>query len=595
MPSRRASRTSRSCSASPGCSSCCSWSRRTGPRPPRPCSTPTTRCGSRSCADWLAGQGWYDLDRSRASPPRLRVALVAADRCRARRHALDLRPVRRCRACRAADAHRLADAVAAADHGGHRRDRLAHRRPRGRADRAAAGAGRACRRSTSSGPAASIITMCRSRSRCSWSPRPCGPTACAGRPSRRARVTGLALAIGLECLPYLVVCAAAFAAALRRRSRRRAGRGRLRPGARGVLARRLPRRSSSPAIGDAASATPSRSTGWRWCVAGGLGLVARRHAVRERPACRRGSRWAGATAALRPRLFVWIEPRCLAGPYAMMEPAVWAIWLAHVREMQPLVRADGRKPAHRDRDRDVPGGGAARRRRAAARSRPAPRFRLPGGEPPRCVAAFVTTLAAIKAYSYATWLGMPLVAAFALHLFAALRLHTLVPRFAVGLMLTPAALSIGAISIANAAGLHEPREPSRAPERAACLETANYAPLARLPAGPDRRRYRLRSVPAGADAAFDSGRALSSALRPGSLRRTRSSRRRRDAARACRAAPRRRLCGHLRTAAADDLAGPRLEASLWGRLQANDIPAWLERVADATAVPGLSREVVSES
>ena len=35
----------------------------------------------------------------------------------------------------------------------------------------------------------------------------------------------------------------------------------------------------------------------------------------------------------------------------------------------------------------------------------------------------MTTLAAIKAYSYATWLGMPLVAAFALHLFAALRLQ----------------------------------------------------------------------------------------------------------------------------------------------------------------------------
>ncbi len=29
-----------------------------------------------------------------------------------------------------------------------------------------------------------------------------------------------------------------------------------------------------------------------------------------------------------------------------------------------------------------------------------------------------------------------------------------------------------------------------------------------------------------------------------------------------------------------DLEGPRLEASLWGRLQANDIPAWLERVPD---------------
>ena len=96
------------------------------------------------------------------------------------------------------------------------------------------------------------------------------------------------------------------------------------------------------------------------------------------------------------------------------------------------------------------------------------------------VSAFVTTLAAIKAYSYATWLGMPLVAAFALHLFAALRLKSLVPRFAVGLMLTPAALSIGAISIANAAGLADRESFSRA-ERAACFDTANYAALRACP------------------------------------------------------------------------------------------------------------------
>src|SRR5262249_22626064 len=60
--------------------------------------------------------------------------------------------------------------------------------------------------------------------------------------------------------------------------------------------------------------------------------------------------------------------------------------------------------------------------------------------------------------------------------------HTLVPRFAVGLLLTPAALSIGAIGIANAAGLDK-YENTGSPGREACFETANYAALARLPAG----------------------------------------------------------------------------------------------------------------
>ena len=99
------------------------------------------------------------------------------------------------------------------------------------------------------------------------------------------------------------------------------------------------------------------------------------------------------------------------------------------------------------------------------------------------IAAFITTLAAIKAYSYATWLGMPLVAAFALHLFAALRLHS-------------AASALRRRTDADAGRALDrgdqhrqcgrSRTTARAsarPEREACLKTENYAPLARLPAG----------------------------------------------------------------------------------------------------------------
>ena len=62
---------------------------------------------------------------------------------------------------------------------------------------------------------------------------------------------------------------------------------------------------------------------------------------------------------------------------------------------------------------------------------------------------------------------MPLVAAFALHLFAVLRLQSLVPRAAVGVLLTPAVLSLGAITIANAAGLDDHDSFNRAESR--CL------------------------------------------------------------------------------------------------------------------------------
>ena len=127
------------------------------------------------------------------------------------------------------------------------------------------------------------------------------------------------------------------------------------------------------------------------------------------------------------------------------------------------------------------------------------------------VSAFVTTLAAIKAYSYATWLGMPLVAAFALHLFAALKLQSLVPRFAVGMLLDAG----GAVDRGDQhRQCGRPRRPRdlQSP-RARGVPEDRKLRAAREPAErPDRRRHRFRPVPAGAHAAFGAGRAVSPAL-----------------------------------------------------------------------------------
>ena len=127
------------------------------------------------------------------------------------------------------------------------------------------------------------------------------------------------------------------------------------------------------------------------------------------------------------------------------------------------------------------------------------------------LASVVTTLAAVKGASYAAWLAMPLVAVLALHLFAALHLQSLLPRAAVGVMLTPAVLSLGAITIANAAGIGA-QDSFHKTESNACFESESYAALARLPRRPDRDRHRLRAVPAGADAALGAGGALPPAL-----------------------------------------------------------------------------------
>jgi hypothetical protein len=292
-------------------------------------------------------------------------------------------------------------------------------------------------------------------------------------------LTGLALAVGLECLPYLLVCAAMFA--LRYTLDQNGARAAADYGL--ALA-------ASAAAGFLVIVDPAHwSRGFcdaialNWVglvVAGGAGLwLAATLAPSERMAVRFAC--VAATAAVSVALFLWIEPRCLKGPYALMDPAVWPIWLAHVREMQPLVPLLAKSPLTAIAIAAFPVAALV----AALVLMRQDAMRRDFGYLAAVAAfmvAFVTTLGAIKSYSYAAWLGMPLVAAFALHLFALLRLHTLVPRFAVGLLLTPAALSIGAISLANAAGL-EDRENFIRPERQACLKTENYAPLARLPAG----------------------------------------------------------------------------------------------------------------
>jgi hypothetical protein len=293
-----------------------------------------------------------------------------------------------------------------------------------------------------------------------------------------AALTGLALAIGLECLPYLIVCAAAFA--LRYVFDRNGGQA--------VADYGLTLAASAAAaffviVGPEHWTRPvcdAIAINWLALVGiGGLGLAAAGYFASARVTVRLCC--ALAIGALATGVFLALEPRCLQGPYAMMDPQVWAIWLSHVREMQPLIPLMAKSPLTAIAIATFPiaalvaavlllRSGALRRDFAYLAATAA------------FASAFLTTLAAIKAYSYATWLGMPLVAVFTLHLFALLRLKALLPRFAVGLLLTPAALSIGAISIANAAGLSD-RESFNRPEREACLKTAGYAQLAHLPAG----------------------------------------------------------------------------------------------------------------
>src|SRR4051794_25435576 len=289
-------------------------------------------------------------------------------------------------------------------------------------------------------------------------------------------VTGLAMAIGLECLPYLLVCAAAFAVryaadAKNAQAARHYGLALGASSLAGLLIIARPDHWSRAACDEIA-------VNWvGLTVIGGVGLAVAATLATPRLAVRCAQ--VAAIGALAIALFVWIEPRCVHGPYAMMDPAVWPIWLTHVREMKPLVRLIIESPSTGIGLATFPLVGVAVVAVLARRMRSDFGFLVAAAA---LLASVATMLASIKGASYATWLAMPLVAAFALQLFAQLRLQSLLQRFAVGMFLTPAVLSFGAITIANAAGLGT-SESHKGTEAESCFKNASYVPLAHLPPG----------------------------------------------------------------------------------------------------------------
>jgi len=390
-------------------------------------------------------------------------------------------------------------------------------------------------------------------------------------------LTGFAIGIGLECFPYLAVCGAAIG--LRYAIDRSGARAAAQYGAAlaisslAVFLLLVGPGSWTHAVCD------TIAINWIALVGlGGIGLAA----ASVRPSASAAVRLSCAVAigAVATGVFLSLEPRCLNGPFAMMDTEVWSIWLTHVREMQPLTTLILTSPATGAAVASFPAL-ALLATLLLLRDRTARHdfgYLVTFGA---FGIAFVTMLATVKGYSYATWLGMPLVAAFALRLFRTLQLESLVPRFALSLWLTPAVLSGGVVGIAQAAGFNDGSANIDRPERDACFKSASYAPLAQLPAGViatdlDFGPFLLALTPHSVVAA--PYHRLSSGIR--GMHRIFAS----PADEAHRllqgfGATYVAMCGSL---SPSDLEKSSLDTSLWSRLQANEIPSWLERVPGGT-------------
>jgi hypothetical protein len=405
-------------------------------------------------------------------------------------------------------------------------------------------------------------------------------------------LTALGLAIGFEALPYLAVCGAAFA--LRYVFDAKAS---------------VMLRDYAIALGACVLAAFFVSVGpAHWtrslcdnlafnstvAVFAGSAVLALASAFPSRNIVIRAA-GIGLAAAASLTALIATEPRCLAGPYAMVDPAIWPIWLADVRENQPLIRVLSENPLTGAAIAAFPAAALVATLMLMREETMRRQFAFLAAAAVFLVAV-ATMILAIRAYSYAMWLGMPLMAAGGLKLFAALHLTTLRARLIAGVFLTPLALSSGAITVAVAAGFEDKNSFIRA-DSAQCFRNDAYAQLAQLPPGlvigdvsygPFVLALTPHTIMSAPYHRFSSGilaahRALAAPPEDARTLLTQMG-----AAYVV-------ICGPRPPAG---LAEPARGASLWAALAAGRVPAWLELVSgkgEAFSVYRLRKATASEA
>jgi hypothetical protein len=272
--------------------------------------------------------------------------------------------------------------------------------------------------------------------------------------------------------------------------------------------------------------------------------------------------------------FAAVEPRCLGGPYAMMDPTARALWLDHVPEMRSLLETAREMPVLATWIATFPAlalvAAAGLGFDPGVRRNPAYHV----GAAALLMSA-VLTIVVIRGFSYSIWFGMPLMAVWMLRLFVRLELTSAPVRAIATLAVAPLTLSLAASTLA-----HATVTPTVAiPDQRTCFDEASYADLARLPPGTvavnvlDYAPHVLALTPHAVMAA--PYHRLSAAIL--------------DNYRAFTASPEaareifRRdhvdylaTCGDRGPVGADAAA---LKAGLWGLLQTDRVPDWLVPVA----------------
>ena len=391
-------------------------------------------------------------------------------------------------------------------------------------------------------------------------------------------LTALALVIGFECLSFLVVCGAAMGA---RYAFDRAG---ARPAADYGLAL-----AASAAVTFVLVVGPDHRARMLCdaiainmtapVIVAGLGLALAGRIAPQSMGARFGLMLATGVVAI--AVFAVMEPRCLKGPFGMVDPALASIWLDHVSELETFASMTRGSPA-------MGAGFAAFPLAGLICALLLMRERELRGDFGFLVSAAMLAagigmmLLLVKMSYYTMWFAMPFVAAVGVRLFDRLKLQSVAARFLLAVLLAPAVLTAAALSVVKAAA-SAPSAPQHDMRREiGCFKSESYAPLAQLPAGIvatdiDFGPFLLKLTPhriltapyhrlsANIIAMHRAFAALPDEARPMLARL---------------GVTYVVICGRRPPSG---LAAPRVGASLWESLQAGEVPHWLEPVAETQA------------
>ena len=179
--------------------------------------------------------------------------------------------------------------------------------------------------------------------------------------------------------------------------------------------------------------------------------------------------------------FYMLDPACIKGPFAHIDPRIRPIWLDHVSEAVSVFTTLDRRGISALAVVCFPALATVSAIAVSIFSRQGKSFAFWSYFLTLLVSCIIM-FSVIRTYPYAIWLAMPVVAVAVSLIWKRFKIENPFLRICTAVAFSPLVVVLLFVLITKAAGLSKPSA-SAAATQDACLETASYSSLARLPTG----------------------------------------------------------------------------------------------------------------